>query len=199
VTHDETATCDDVRIERGDTMDQHRFDTLTRSLTNLLSRRVVWRGLIGAGLALPAAPRPDGAAAKKKRKKQKPKFNAFGCVNVGNFCQTADQCCSGICQGKKGNKRCRAHDTGGCAAGQRNANCGGANVTCAAGMGNMGFCETTTGQAPYCASGYYSVDIPCATDRDCHKYCGPRAACLPCGYYRTGPTCAGPDECTGSP
>ena len=176
-------------------MDRINFSVLTHTLADLPSRRDVLRGLVGAGVGFGTARLPPPVEAKKKRKPGKPKPNAFGCLNVGDFCQSASQCCSGICQGKKGKKRCKAHDATSCAAGQRNMNCGGEDIPCTSSTGNPGICETTTGNAPYCASsGYYGV--PCTKDEDCQLYCGPRAACLPCGYYSLGAAaCAGPDAC----
>jgi hypothetical protein len=174
-------------------MDAHRFDALARALAPGATRRHVLGGLLGVGLGGGAARPPDAATAEKRRRRVR--RNAFGCVNVGGFCKNAGQCCSGVCRGKKGRKRCRAHDTGGCAAGQRDVNCGGQDVPCTSAAGHAGVCETTTGNAPYCASGLWIV--PCATDRECRRYCGPRAACLRCGYYSAGqPTCAGPEACS---
>jgi hypothetical protein len=76
-------------------MDSHRFDGLTRSVSTLLSRRRL-AGALGFG----ALTFPGLAEARKKHKhKKKVKFNDLGCVDVGNFCQNDDQCCSGICTG----------------------------------------------------------------------------------------------------
>ena len=46
--------------------------------------------------------------------RNKPKItrNQFGCVNVGNACTKADQCCSEICEGNTRKKRCQAHNAG---------------------------------------------------------------------------------------
>src|SRR5262245_47150653 len=90
-------------------MDPTCFDRLTRALAAAASRRRLLCGFAVFGLV--AGPASDVATA-KKRKKKRVKRNAFGCVNVGDFCQNANQCCSGICQGKKGKKRCQAHDAG---------------------------------------------------------------------------------------
>ncbi len=108
-------------------MDAYRFDALARTLAPGASRRRALAGLVSgllaaAGLGLGGARRPDATAKKRRRKVRR---NAFGCVSAGEFCKHAGQCCSGVCRGKKGKKRCRAHDTGGCAAGQRDVNCGG--------------------------------------------------------------------------
>jgi hypothetical protein len=84
------------------------------ALIAIPSRRDVLRGLTGAGLGLGLSRLPASVGAKKKRRRKKPekkpKPNRFGCLEVGDPCKRADQCCSGICKKKK----CRAHDTGTC-------------------------------------------------------------------------------------
>jgi hypothetical protein len=158
-------------------MDTDRFDSLTRTFATVLSRRAI-AGALGLGaLAL-----PDLAGAKKKRKnqsKKKVKFNDFGCVNVGGFCKKAGQCCSGICKGKKGKKKCKAHDGSTCVAGQTIVACGGALVVCTTSGGGFGSCLTTTGNAPYCSVSFDC--FPCKKDIDCEPICGQGAACLACG------------------
>jgi hypothetical protein len=98
-------------------------NTSLRSLVQTPSRRNVLRGLAGAGLSWGALTRPGNTVAKKKRtrkdKKRKRKAaepNAFGCIAVGDLCQSGSQCCSGICEGKKGKnlQTCQAHGTGTC-------------------------------------------------------------------------------------
>ena len=173
-------------------MDRQRFDNLTRAVSALLSRRTLAGALAFGALGLPQI-----TDAKKRRHKRKKKIdrNEFGCVDVGKRCAKNKQCCSSICKGKHGKKTCRAHDASTCQAGQLNVNCGGVDVDCTNGDGNPGICNTTTGNAPYCASSYYAV--ACRMDADCQPFCGPRAACLTCGYYSPGPTCAGPEACSG--
>jgi hypothetical protein len=159
------------------------------------SRRHLLRGLAGLGLGLGVARLPRVATARKKRK-QKPKFNAFGCVNVGDFCQTDDQCCSGICKGRKGKRKCRAHDTGTCKAAVQPDGCGGTNVACTTSLGKPGTCGTTTGKAAYC----FAIGDPysCQTDADCQAAAGgilgPRAACIHCpgGSETVVTACVGP-------
>jgi hypothetical protein len=155
-------------------MDSDRFDGLTRSLSTLLSRRT-----LAGGLGLGVATLPVLAEAKKKhkhthKKKKKAKFNDFGCVNVGDFCKNDDQCCSGICEGKK----CQAHDTSSCLAGDFELVCGGVDVLCVASDGGDGFCDTTTGKAGYCRVEGHCFD--CTKDADCVPFCGPHAACIVC-------------------
>jgi hypothetical protein len=170
-------------------MEQNRFPVAPYSLTRLPSRRDVLRGLVAAGLGLVAARLPEPAGASKKRKK--PRRNTFGCVDVGGFCRIPGQCCSGICEGKKGKKTCKAHDTGGCAAGGRPEICGGTNVSCTSSV-YRGACATTTGQAGYCAVNL--VLSPCQTDVECQVVVegglGPTAACIRCGETPGSSVCA---------
>ena len=86
-------------------MDPRRFDAATRSLAAGASRRRALGGLATALLTVAGGRAPEAMAAKKRRRRVR--RNAFGCVNVGGFCRNAGQCCSGICRGKKGKKRCR--------------------------------------------------------------------------------------------
>jgi hypothetical protein len=163
-------------------MDSSQFDDFIRNLAG--SRR----SLLSGGLALVAGWLGVSAAkAKKKHKKRKTKQraaepNAFGCIDVGEFCQSATQCCSGICEGKKGRQTCRAHDVGNCAAGAQPGECGGAEVACTTSAGAPGICGTTTGNAGFC--GTYTECYFCTTDLDCQLavggVLGPRAACVQC-------------------
>jgi hypothetical protein len=173
-------------------LDSARFDHLTRAVATLRSRRT-FAGVLGlSALALPGL-----ADAKKKRKKKKKKvrFNEFGCVNVGGFCKNSGQCCSGICQGKKGKKKCQAHDTSTCQLGQQEEFCGGSeDVNCLTPDNTEGLCEVTTGNAPFCFG--EGQCFPCSKDADCVPFCGPRAACLRCvgclGENGTETLCSSP-------
>jgi hypothetical protein len=162
-------------------VNKNRFDSLTRSSGGVPSRRILLRGLAGAGLGLGVARLPQAVAAKKRRK-QKVKFNAFGCVDVGKSCRNASQCCSGICEGKRGKRKCRAHDGGtGCRPGLIEDGCGGdVDVACTTSTGQVGICNTTTGNAEYCiAIGAGGGD--CKKDADCRLLCGTDAAsCIRC-------------------
>jgi hypothetical protein len=182
-------------------MDEHRIPVWIRSLGGFPSRRDVCRGLVGAGLALSAARLPDAAAAKKKRKhkKRKPRAtpNEFGCLEVGDPCQSADQCCSGACVETNGNRKCQAHDVGSCSALAEPEACGGTDVFCVTSSGQDGTCGTTTGKAGYCIAG--GECSACKTDADCQAaengLFGPHAACVRCAdCNETGGTaCAAPD------
>ncbi|MGH2618506.1 MAG: hypothetical protein ACRDJC_25020, partial [Thermomicrobiales bacterium] len=158
--------------------------------------------LAAAGVGLGVARLPDDAGAKTRRKRKKPKQprpNAFGCLDVGDSCTRASQCCSGICEGKKGKRRCRAHDTGGCSAGLTPAaGCGGtADIACTTSRGQPGRCATTTGNAGYCVAEFHSYsDFSCKTDVDClvvsDGFLGPDAACVLCADGDGGTLCATP-------
>jgi hypothetical protein len=170
-------------------LDSARFDHLTRAVATLRSRRTL-AGVLGlSALALPGL----ADARKKRKKKKKIKKNQFGCVDVGNFCKNGGQCCSGICEGKKGKKKCKAHDASTCVAGQTIDDCGGSvNVLCTATGGDPGACLTTTGNAPYCATSLECFS--CQQDVDCEPICGQGAACLPCAGQcaeEGGTLCAG--------
>lgn len=170
-------------------MDCKCFDRLTRAASSLLSRRAI-AGVIGLGtLALPSLV----DASKKRKNKKKIKRNDFGCVSVGKFCKNGGQCCSGICKGKKGKKKCKAHDRGGCQAGQSVPTCGGAEeVLCTTGAGVGGQCITTTGNAGYCYA--VAACAECSKDADCEAICGEGAACFPCAVgcaSKGGTACGG--------
>lgn len=183
-------------------MDDSRFDRFTRALTMAPSRRLALQGLAATVLGLaPGSPPSAVHAGKRKTKLQ---FNRFACVDVGDKCRGRDEvCCSGICQGKKPKKgkkdrsRCVAHDTGGCQAGQQGSFCGGANVDCTTSAGIDGVCDTTTGNAGYCA--FTTTCSPCRKDADCRPVCGAGAACVRCATCLDdgGTRCVGtgPEAC----
>jgi hypothetical protein len=134
-------------------MNARAFDNAVRYLGTKLPRRSLILPALHATVVPGGAGLPSGAMAKKKKRKRQKKIkrNAFGCVDVGGFCTNGGHCCSGICQGKKGKKRCQAHDTGDCQAGQREQTCGGEDIFCTSTAGGLGVCDTTTGNAAYCA------------------------------------------------
>jgi hypothetical protein len=175
-------------------MDPQRFDALARALGTVLPRRFLVGAAAGAlGLAVPGSPRPAQA-----KKRNKPKKNAFGCLNVGKKCNGKDRkCCSGICKGKrprKGKKdksTCVAHNVGGCQAGQDSNR--GEQVPC----GVVGICLRTTGKASFCGvSGLECGD--CRKDSECVGRLGPGAACVDSPGCTTDPAtmCRGADPTT---
>jgi hypothetical protein len=183
-------------------LNQNSFDVLTRSLTSIPSRRHLLRGLAGLGLGLSAARFTGVVEAKKKRKHKpkKPKPNAFGCLEVGDACKNADQCCSGVCDGKKGKKRCRAHDSGTCNQ-TIQAFCAPDNPTISLCNSASCVCVRTTAGSNFCTSTQGGVQCAdCSKDADCEALGFlPGSACLPwsegqcaddCG--ETGMACAVP-------
>jgi hypothetical protein len=179
-------------------MNAAHFDAIVRSFRSDVTRRDVVLRLSAAIAGLTVARLGDAAIAKKKhkhKKKKKIKRNLFGCVDVGNFCQNSEQCCSGICQGKK----CQAHDADVCQAGDDI--CRSIQVSCMTSSGDEGVCARTTGNASICETG--GVCFPCKRDVDCQTQCGPASACIVCASQcaATGATaCVGPSlESCGLP
>jgi hypothetical protein len=179
-------------------MDGPRFDTLTRSLIVAAPRRTILAGLATAlgGMALPQM---EHAIAKKNKRKKKLTFNTFGCVDAGGKCRgNSDNCCSGICDGrkpKKGKKdksRCVAHGQATCVAGQHEPLCEGTNIiSCLTSQQVEGRCNTTTGNAGFCTVSI--LCFPCKKDKDCEaaKF-GLGSACLACAACaNTGGTACG--------
>jgi hypothetical protein len=173
-------------------LDDHRFDQLTRALTG--PRRTLFSGalVIAAGWLGVA-----GGEAKKphkpKHKPKKAKPNEFGCLEVGDPCNNADQCCSGICQGKKGKKQCRAHGTGVCdqtaegictAANPNTTVCDNTNI-CA--------CIRTTAGSNFCSQFEPDPKLICADcqkDADCVALGFPAgSACVPLGIGSCAHAC----------
>jgi hypothetical protein len=166
-------------------VDPNRVAGLARAWRNLPSRRDILRGLFGTGLG--ATPLPAVIEARKKGKHRKStknvKPNAFGCLSVGTACGHDGQCCSGICQGKAGKKRCQLHGAGTCdqeaegfctAADPAQTACNGSDH-CA--------CIRTTGGNQFCADFAISRGGACAdcqTDADCEALGFlPGSACVP--------------------
>jgi hypothetical protein len=163
-------------------MDGSQFDNLLRSLTG--SRR----SLLPGALTLVAGWQRISEVKAKKKPKNKPKLNAFGCLNVGQKCRGKDStCCSGLCQGKKPKKgqkdksTCVAHNDGGCTpersvcvTGSQASLCG-PEAVCLATTGNAGFCANVAGNS-------FSQEANCrvcSKDTDCEAAgFGQGAACV---------------------
>jgi hypothetical protein len=160
-------------------------------MTRLFSAPGSRRQSIGALVAVALAVVLPGVAGGKERTEQGTKIqneaspNGFGCLDVGQRCKNADECCSGRCRGK-GKKHCKAHDTGGCKAGE--GLCGQAAVPCRTSTGKDGECATTTGNAGFCQdNGGCQV---CTRDRDCQIASNTRAAaCIVCSACAEGTAC----------
>jgi hypothetical protein len=169
-------------------MNRNRISDLTRSLIGKLSRRNLVASLIGGVFGTTTTLFPQVLNAKKKRRRKKRKnrkqnpqeviFNDFGCVDVGGSCANSGYCCSGICQGQKGQQTCRAHDSSTC---QGEDSCFDTTFPCATTTGEEGgFCMVTTGAAAYCGAATAIRCFDCSKDADCVPYCGPQAACIAC-------------------
>jgi hypothetical protein len=163
-----------------------RTTAIPHDLAEFPSRRDLLHSLaglgfgFGLGIAGSAEPGSAGKRKRKRRKKRKNKQkitrNYFGCVDVGGFCQNADQCCSGICTGEKNQKTCLTHDQSTCQPGA--AVCTPPYTECTTTAGDPGVCGTTTGNAGYCA---VSGDcFPCKRDVDCEPIYGEGSACAIC-------------------
>lgn len=167
-------------------MDGFRFDALTRRWLAFLTTRRIFSTLPLGTLASVLGIRISNAGP--------------GCKNVGKKCKKARDCCSGICKGKKGKKKCKGHDSGGCTAGQGLEHCPGNPVDdCVTSGGSNGNCWTTTGNAAYCGS--VGACIACDRDADCRIYCGPDAACVRCAQCNNPKrsACMGTSACDFAP
>jgi hypothetical protein len=139
---------------------------------------------------------------RKKRKRPTPATpNRFGCLEVNDPCRRHLQCCSGICTGKPGRKRCRAHGAGSCrqatptvceALSLALARCNNAqDCACTRTTAGSAFCGSFTSGTSDCAS--------CKRDSDCLKLGFPvGSACAPvatgncAGRCPTGLLCLAP-------
>jgi hypothetical protein len=183
-------------------VDQYRFAAVTRSLTELPSRRDVLRGLAGIGLGMTRLPLL-ASATKRTQSEAAPKPNKYGCLEIGDPCKRAGQCCSGICKRKNGKKKCRAHGTGTCDQ-QKPGVCTATFLDpeifdCNFRSGKCS-CYATTAGSKYCAAlGTSSRCADCKKDTDCEKLgYPPGSACVPfakgrcAGFCETGMACAVP-------
>lgn len=153
-------------------MDSTRFDALVQALVE--SRRSLLAGGLTFGLGQIGVS-PIEAKSRKRKRKKKPKRaspNTYGCLDVGDPCQTPDECCSGVCDGSKGKRTCRAHDTGTCKQDGQLAPCN--NRT------NCG-CFRTTGGYDMCSELFPPSDCAdCRRDADCEALGFPQgSACVP--------------------
>jgi hypothetical protein len=162
-------------------MKRGQFDDLLRSFA--ATRRVFVPGMLA--IATGRASAYSGAAKKKhhRHKAKKPKPNAFGCVDVGKGCLYASDCCSGLCQGKKGKKLCVAHGIGTCDQ-EADGFCETSNPDQLRCNGNPACtCITTTAGSKFCGDPNPNVGsgcAPCRTDADCEALHFPAgSACAP--------------------
>jgi hypothetical protein len=148
-------------------MDHGSFDRLTLRLGRLRSRRA----MVG-GLGVLSLPGLVDARKKRKKKKKKVKFNDFGCVSVGGFCKNAEHCCSGICNGNKGKRTCRAHDVGTCRQEVPAVCQSGTPINTPCNNRQDCRCVRTTSGSSYCAEVFCEAEgcsacVDCRRDADC--------------------------------
>ena len=185
-----------------------RLSRLRSTLLGLPSRRDVLRGIAATGIALVsvAAPASAGSKPKRKRKRRKrrqtpAKPNRYGCLSNNAPCRRASQCCSSVCSGQPGRKRCRAHGTGTC--NQAVPAFCETSVPTLTHCDNSEFCwclRTTSGSS-YCGSAVTSDCAACKRDADCVALgYPPGSACAPftngacAGNCPTGMMCMAPCE-----
>jgi hypothetical protein len=151
-------------------LDDRSFDTLAR-LIGATTRRAAVTALAAGALGLVLGLRDAEAGA-------------AGCLNPGRSCSRGKQCCSGLCKGPKGRKRCRT------APGQSictirddtcrtdiNRDCGVGPLACR--------CWTTTAGRAFCSESGSTGVAGCERDADCVAAVGAGAACV-----RGGGDCA---------
>ncbi len=189
--------------KRGNAMNMKRCTPFTRELTFLPSRRDALSGLAGAAISLRLTHRPASVEAKRKgrKKPKKAKPNAFGCLDVGDPCKNADQCCSGICDGAGAKRTCRAHGVGTCTPDMAGI-CTAPNTEllrcnnqvdchCIRTTSGSNFCADTTASPEFCAD--------CRKDADCQALgfpagtaCAPVSRGICSGICETGMACLTP-------
>jgi hypothetical protein len=157
-------------------MDGHGFDHLARRLGQAVGRRGALRLLAGALAAGLAAGDADDAGA--------------ACQKPGKPCKRGRQCCSGVCTGKKGKRRCRpAPNQSICAVADNVCRVGAPAKDCGVGVESC-FCSVTTRGAAFCRATTANEGEPCSSDDECVARIGAGAACL------TGkPDCAFESSC----
>ena len=167
-------------------MDPQWFDALIQGLTEApRPRRRALLRVVGAALSARLAGADVGT----------PVVAAAGCAKVGKSCKRADQCCSGICEGKHGKKKCRGHDAGTCQRGQDTCTdpdpdgdkCNN-NADCS--------CIATTAGTSFCADVVGGGCADCARDADCLALgFPPGTACLVIGVGRCSGHCPNGTGC----
>lgn len=158
-------------------MDGSQFDAFIRSLTG--SRRSLLAGSLALATGWLGVSATEAKKKHKKRKPKKPKPNAYGCLEVADPCQNEEQCCSGICDGKKGKRKCRAHDTETCDQ-KRPGYCEAGNPYLALCHGGLANCFRTTAGSNVCSRNLLCAD--CQRDADCEALgYPPGTACAPLG------------------
>lgn len=170
---------------RGFCMLSNRLLTDCRLLLAGTSRRDVLRGLtVGFGLGGAHLTLPAEAKKKRKRKKKQKaaKPNQFGCFEVGAQCKSGDDCCAGVCEGKK----CRAHGTDICRQDKPGVCTAGLDEVPSLGCGPNCWCFRTTAGSNFCGANVRTSPpldcTSCRKDADCIALgYPPGSACAPVG------------------
>ncbi len=166
-------------------MNGKRLDDVIAQMTKAPSRRDILRSLAGAGMGLGVAWQVGDAEAKKRRKRKRKRKvkvgtpNEFGCLSVGQDCRDGVQCCSGICEGKKGRQTCRVHGAGTCSQ-QDPGICSGELKGCNDGVNCL--CARTTAESVFCGNFSTAAVLctECQTDADCEAQgLPPGSVCVP--------------------
>jgi len=157
-------------------MDQQGLRTLTRTLTELPSRRDVLHGLAATGIALGTVRLPRLAVASKRATGEPAaQANNDSCRKTRASCRRDEQCCSGSCKRnrKNGEQRCRR-------------TVGARGCTIEDGCNQVpcpddpnGKCTVTVGGKPFCFKD--SACFACDSDQDCvDEYGVPGLRCVEC-------------------
>jgi hypothetical protein len=143
-------------------MNSNRLDDFARNVGRRgLNRRAV--------LAATAASALVGAFGRREA------MAGVGCRDVGKACRRGEECCSGLCKGKRGKRTCRPHGVGTCEAGADYCR-QGKTATC--NFSDDCHCVATTGGARFCGATSGSVCMGCQSDADCDPVTGPGSACV---------------------
>ncbi|MDQ3779874.1 MAG: hypothetical protein M3354_04905 [Chloroflexota bacterium] len=132
-------------------MDDSRFDNLVKALTSeSRSRRGVLRGLAAGLLGIGLSTLGSGA-------------RAAACKQNGRRCRNGNQCCSGLCTGKKDRKKCRrAPGQGTCTIAKDTCTIGGQAAACDPGLTGACSCFRRPNGAAFCADTTTFDCLPCA-------------------------------------
>jgi hypothetical protein len=156
--------------DRGEHMDDCRFDNWTRMLGRLQARRAALKEMAGAGAALFSLAKLDLGLVQA----QDVGIAAGGCKVPGASCSRPGDCCANKCsnrskrecskkKGKKKKKKCKNVNVDGVCGciDKGNNGCGGRDAACC-----NGFCDGDTCRCVG-ASGRCNVKDDCCDGRDC--------------------------------
>ena len=159
-------------------MDERSFDGLTRLFGSRgRDRRWVFKAVGTTVAALAAGTIGPASAA-----------DAAACGSEGDPCRRRGDCCSGLCQGPKGKRRCRARGVGTCQQGEDSCRANPDDVPRCNGKDFCG-CFVTTGGSSFCGTG--GDRARCRSDADCVARGFPKgSACIEANRGICGENCA---------